>query len=299
MALDLLECVNCQTDDHVKLVEKMTGTQRRLRCKQCGHEWLRGEPAREPVARPLPTLAEIKKQFPKPGDVDPAKLARANELKAEFLRTEPEPMPDVAPYWTKYRQIFSAEGLPEADPQDLKAFANSSVGARPGNMSGFNQAWNEMGADAAAAQVRKAIDYLLRGSSPAALEDRLTDLIDDTTPNSMKGLKESLLTKVLCIVYPDRFLTILMYTGMAGKREIARSLWGSNFTPRRRSTGPSDASSSGATTCWWHSSATASSTSSTPPNSYGGPSTRSKPKPLRYRNADQPAAGLHVVLKQT
>ena len=42
----------------------------------------------------------------------------------------------------------------------------------------------------------------------------------------MKGFKEALLTKVLCIVYPDRFLTILMYTGLAGKREIARSLWG-------------------------------------------------------------------------
>jgi hypothetical protein len=42
----------------------------------------------------------------------------------------------------------------------------------------------------------------------------------------MKGFKESLLTKVLCVVDPERYLTILMYTGVAGKREIARSLWG-------------------------------------------------------------------------
>jgi hypothetical protein len=161
-----------------------------------------------------------------PGDVDPAKLARTNELKAEFLRREPEPVPNVAPYWAKYQKVFSASGLRLADPQDLKDFANSNVGANPGNMSVFNEAWKEMGAEAAGAQVRKAIEYLLRGTSPMALEDRLTALITDTTPWAMKGFKESLLTKVLCIVYPDRFLTILMYTGLAGKREIARSLWG-------------------------------------------------------------------------
>lgn len=224
MAIDLVECSNCQTDEHVKLVERLTGTQKKLKCANCGHAWLRGEPARQKIQ--LPTLEEIKKRFPKPGDVDPGKLARANELKAEFLRREPEPVPNVAPYWTRYQQVFSAEGLPKADPRDLKDFANSNIGANPGNMSVFNEAWNEMGAEAGAAQVRKAVEYLLRGTSPVDLEDRLTALITDTKSFGMKGFKESLLTKVLCIVYPDRYLTILKYTGEAGKREIARSLWG-------------------------------------------------------------------------
>jgi hypothetical protein len=224
MAIDLLECATCQTDEHVELVQRLSGTQKKVKCTNCGDEWLRGEPARQ--SRPLPTLEDIKKQFPKPGDVDPVKLARANELKAEFLRREPEPVPNVAPYWRKYQQVFSAEGLPRADPQDLKDFANSNVGANPGNMSVFNEAWKEMGTDAAAAQVRRTIEYLLRGTPPSALEDRLTALINDATPNAMKGFKESLLTKVLCIVYPKEYLTILMYTGLAGKREIARSLWG-------------------------------------------------------------------------
>ena len=65
MALDL-DCTTCLTDDHVVLVETLTGTQRRLRCEQCGYEWLRGEPAPQKVA--LPTLGDIKKRFPKPGD---------------------------------------------------------------------------------------------------------------------------------------------------------------------------------------------------------------------------------------
>ena len=223
MAL-VVSCPTCQIDDHVVLVETLTGSQRRLRCEQCGFEWLRGEPA--PLKVALPTLEDIKKRFPQPGDVDPAKLERANELKAEFLKREPEPESNVAPYWAKYQQIFSADGLPTANPQDLKSFANADVGANPGNMSVFNTAWNEMGAEAGAEEVRKVVDYLLRGTSPVDIEDRLTQLINNSKSIGIKGFKESLLTKVLCIVYPDKYLTILKYTGEAGKREIARSIWG-------------------------------------------------------------------------
>jgi hypothetical protein len=223
MAVDL-DCPTCQTDDHVVLAETLTGSQRKLRCDQCGYEWLRGVPAPQKV--PLPTLAEIRQRFPKPGDVDPDRLARAAELKAEFLLREPEPESNVAPFWTKYQGIFSAAGLPTADPQDLKDFANSNIGANPGNMSVFNDAWNEMGPEAGAQRVRQVVEYLLRGTSPVDLEDRLTALINDEKSFGMKGFKESLLTKVLCIVYPDRFLSITKYTGEAGKREIARAIWG-------------------------------------------------------------------------
>lgn len=221
MAINL-DCSTCQTDEHVVLAEALTGSQRRLRCERCGSSWLRGEPAQP--RRALPTLEDLRKTFPGPEDVDPKRLAMANELKAAFLARAPEPVANVAPYWTKYQQIFSAEGLPNADPQDLKDFANSDVGANPGNMSVFNTAWNEMGAEAGANQVRGVIEYLLRGPDKTPLEDRLTYLISET--EAMKGFKESLLTKVLCVVYPHEYLTILKYTGQAGKREIARSIWG-------------------------------------------------------------------------
>ena len=118
-----------------------------------------------------------------------------------------------------------------------------------------------MGAEAGAAQVRKAVDYLLRGTSPVDLEDRLTALINDTTPFGMKGFKESLLTKVLCIVDPERYLTILMYTGVAGSGRLHARSGVSNCPTPRRSTGLSDASSCGATTCCSHFSARASGTS--------------------------------------
>jgi hypothetical protein len=219
-----LDCEKCGTDDFVSLVEVLPDQRLQVRCRQCGAEWIRGTAAH--VAKGLPTLAETKARFPGPDDVDPAHLSRAAALKEQFLLDVPVQDPAVTKHWTKYQHIFSAAGLPTADPLDLKHFANSSVGAGPGNMSVFNTAWNQMGPEAAAAQVRSVVDHLLSGPSSSTLEDRLTQLIVDDTSIGMKGFKEALLTKVLCVMEPDRFLPILTYTGSAGKREIARSIYG-------------------------------------------------------------------------
>jgi hypothetical protein len=222
MALDF-NCSTCGTDEFVSAAW-LTGTQRQLTCGQCGSDWLYGQAA-PPPPKPL-TLDQIRRRFPGTDEVDPGRLKRAQELKSQFLELQPQQESPVAAYWAKYQYVFSADGLPSADPQDLKDFANSGVGANPGNMSVFNTAWNEMGADQGAAAVREVIDYLLRGTSPVEIEDRLTLLINDAKSVGMKGFKESLLTKVLCVIYPDKYLTILKYTGEAGKREIARSIWG-------------------------------------------------------------------------
>lgn len=197
---------------------------RRRRCTQCGSEWTREEALRAPTR--LPTLADIRVRFPQPADVEPAVLARAQKMKSIFLDYRPEPDSRVAPYWAKYQHAFSADGLQQVEPQLLKDFANSNIGANPGNMSVFNDAWNEMGADAAASEVRQMVDYLLRGPESTPLEERLTQLIEGTKSFGIKGFKEALLTKVLCVMHPERYLTILKYTGTAGKREIARSIWG-------------------------------------------------------------------------
>lgn len=77
-------------------------------------------------------------------------------------------------------------------------------------MTGFNNAWNEMGAEEAARQTRQVVDYLLRGSDPS-LENRLTDLGNGKFHFSIPGFKEAMLTKVLCVVHPERFMTIVTY----------------------------------------------------------------------------------------
>ncbi|WP_318657816.1 hypothetical protein [Cellulosimicrobium composti] len=224
MIADLV-CSTCGSDD-VDLLDVLSDGRRRVSCVECGHTWVRGTASTPTRPRPLPTFDELRTTFPSPEDVAPERVEHARRLKVTYLAGSPTPDPAVAPFWAKYQRIFSAEGLPTAAPQDLKDFANLSVGANPGNMSVFNTEWNRIGDDAAAAQVRTAVEHLLRGPESTPLEDRLTQLIDDTTSLGMKGFKEALLTKVLCIVHPDEYLTILKYTGTAGKVEVARAIWG-------------------------------------------------------------------------
>lgn len=220
----MLTCERCQSDD-IDLVERLADGRFRVACQACGHTWTRG--AAKAAPRPVDTFAQAKKRFPGPEQVDPARMVRVDMLKREFLTTKPEPRPEVAAYWARYQRIFSRDGLERCDPQDLKDFANTETGARPGNMAVFNTAWNSMGAKTAAQRTRDTISFLLYGPDHIPMEDRLTILITEDRGHGMTGFKESLLTKVLCIMQPDRFLPILTYSSPAGgKREIARWVYG-------------------------------------------------------------------------
>lgn len=208
-----------------------------LRCRLCGHEWLHGGEAAtrtDPIRHHVP-LDEARTQFAAVAAASPDAAERAERLKARFLSQRSTPDPRVAEFWARYQHTFSAEGLPTAAPAELKFFANTDVGAGPGNMSVFNQAWNELGDEAAAAKLRTVIEHLLRGPQGTALEDRLTELIDPRDSLGMTGFRESLLTKVLCVMHPDRFLPILIYTSPAGgKREIAADVFGIALPPPER-----------------------------------------------------------------
>lgn len=188
-----------------------------------------------PVKPAVPTAAMAKATFVALGEVDHARAHLVDRIKSRWLRENPAPTADVAPYWALYQHVFSPEGLQSSDPQLLKDFANSRVGAAPGNMSGFNQAWNEMGSAAAARRTRDTISHLLYG--PGDLEDRLTELIVDSKGVWMPGFKEALLTRALCVMHPHEFLPILIYTSPAGgKKEIAKSVWDLDLPPKDATT---------------------------------------------------------------
>lgn len=216
-----IACPACQSSDLSGVLEGDGRIQ--TVCEACGHEWMRGEAKK--VYKSTRTIEDLRRYFPSPADVKPDALSRLEKLKGEFLEQRPEPRPEVAPFWQKYQEVFSEAGLATCDPQDLKDFANSSVGANPGNMSVFNTAWNEMGSQEGAARTRDAIQYLLYGPEGTYLEDRLTHLIDGGNDVGMVGFREALLTKVRCVVEPDRYLPIVKYTGVAGKKEIAQAVF--------------------------------------------------------------------------
>ncbi|WP_345415553.1 hypothetical protein [Pseudonocardia xishanensis] len=228
-----MSCPSCELST-VEYAETTEDDQTRLRCTSCAHLWLHrpiivvpaAPPARTARRTRTLTLDEAKAYFPTEDDLTDATRTRVANLKQQFLARQPATDSRVGPYFARYRQIFSADGLPAADPADLKEFANNSIGAHPGNMSVFNRYWNSLGDQAAAQQLRGVIDYLLRGADEA-VEDRLETLINPRNPKGMTGFRESLLTRVLCVIHPDRFLPILTYTSAAGgKREVAATVFG-------------------------------------------------------------------------
>ncbi|MFJ4790067.1 hypothetical protein [Streptomyces sp. NPDC088794] len=223
--MGLAMCPLCSEDEDIEVVRTLDDG-RRIVKHRCGYEWAHGEPiaARKEQSD---SFTDLKARFPKPEDLEPQWLERAARLKEQYLATKPGFDPEVAAYWARYQKIFSPDGLLTCDPRSLKDFANSDVGAHPGNQATFNSAWNAMGDTAAGESTRQTIEHLLYGPAEVPLEDRLQELLAGTRPFAMTGFKEALLTRVLCVVQPDRFLSILKYTTQAGgKREIARMVYG-------------------------------------------------------------------------
>lgn len=217
----LIACPKCNSED-------ITGTPQAdsrllITCGDCGHEWLRGEARRDPGRPAVQTIDSLHSAFPTAKDVRPDVRERVELLKAEFQLNRPEPDPDVAAFRERYQALFTAEGLGEATPEQLLHFATSPTLANAGNMSGLNRAWKTQGEAAAAQKLRESIEYLLHGPASLRIEDRLTQLIDGKKIGLPSFNKEPLLTKVLCVVEPERFLPVLKYTAATdGKKEIAK-----------------------------------------------------------------------------
>jgi hypothetical protein len=230
----LIACPKCNSED-------ITGTPQAdsrllITCADCGHEWLRGEARRDPGRPAVQTIDSLHAAFPTPRDVRFDVRERVGTLIADYKLDHRGPVAEVAEYRARYQELFSREGLPSASPEDLLDFATTDTIASAGNMSGLNRAWKTQGPDKAAAKVRESIEYLLYGPESLRLEDRLTQLIE-----GKKGLgfpsfnKEPLLTKVLCVVEPERFLPVLKYSAPTdGKKEIAKLVFELDLPPAEK-----------------------------------------------------------------
>jgi len=219
--MPLIACPTCNSED-------INGTAQPdsrllIHCNDCGHEWLRGEARRDPARPAVQTFESLHSSFPTPSAVRPDVRERVDALKADFLLDRREPDADAEKFRARYQELFSDEGLSTAPPDELYEFASSDTIANAGNMSGFNRAWKTQGPDKGAQKVRESIEYLLRGPESLRLEDRLTQLVDGKKVGFPSFNKEPLLTKVLCVVEPERFLPVLRYSAPTdGKKEIVK-----------------------------------------------------------------------------
>ncbi|TYP90813.1 hypothetical protein [Blastococcus xanthinilyticus] len=231
----LIACPNCSSED-------INGTPQAdsrllIHCNDCGTEWLRGDARRDPGRPALQTIDSLHADFPTPAAVRHEIRERVAALQAEFLLDRPEPDPEVAGYRARYQELFTRDGLATAPAEDLLHFATSSTLASPGNMSGLNRAWKTLGADEAADKVRESIGHLLHGPETLRLEDRLTQLIGGRAIGLPSFNKEPLLTKVLCVVEPDRWLPLLTYSAATdGKKEIAKLVFDLDLPPVAKTT---------------------------------------------------------------
>jgi hypothetical protein len=206
-----------------------------IHCEDCGNEWLRGETRRDPARPAVQSIDSLHAEFPTAAAVRPDVRERVQLLQAEFMLEKPDTDPDVEAYRVRYAELFQQDNLGSATPDQLYYFANSETVAAPGNMSGFNRAWKTQGPDKSAAAVRSTIEYLLYGPESLRLEDRLTHLIDGKKGLGFPSFKESLLTKVLCVVEPERFLPVLKYTAAAGgKKELAKLVFDLDLPPAEK-----------------------------------------------------------------
>ncbi|SEP19162.1 hypothetical protein [Trujillonella endophytica] len=217
-------CPTCSSDDLDGEVQP-DGT-RILRCGSCGHRWSRERTA---AARrgytPPPGIDALQGQFPRASDVRPEVLERVAQLREQFLEQRPVVDEDTAAYRARYRFLFSEEGLPTAPPEELYSFTTTATVANAGRMATFSTTWERVGPERAARQLRRTIEHLLRG--PGREEDRIDQLVVGTHQAAFPGFKEALLTKVLVVAHPDRFLPVLKYTAaVGGKKEIAERVFG-------------------------------------------------------------------------
>lgn len=216
-------CPDCGSDD-IDLVEDVSDGRKHLMCCTCDRDWLHGQTTARVTL--VSNYEAALHRFPKATQVGEGDATRAEELKRQFLLLQPNLDPRVLPFWKKYQRAFSLEHMDDTPDQEFKDFANSPVGAYAGMMTVFNDAWNDMGPEVASRKVRDTLRYLLYGPEQVPIQDRLTHLIRGDNGMGMTGFRESLLTKVLCIAYSEHFLPITMYTGSAGKREIAGTVYG-------------------------------------------------------------------------
>jgi hypothetical protein len=184
-------------------------------------------PAPPPVVARFPTL----------DDVPDTSLQQLAALKAAWPRQRPRPDPYAADFRRLYELMFSRAGLPHAEPGQLKDFVTTDVLALSGNTSSFSREWRRLGDRDASERFRNAIEFLLRGESgddeespdDPPLEERFTALAEQRSPYAMGGVREPVLTHVLAVARPDRFLPVLTVdsgSGGEGKRDIARSVLG-------------------------------------------------------------------------
>jgi hypothetical protein len=247
----LIVCPLCVREDDIFLVQTLPDGRKEARCDDCDFTFTYGKAVEEPMAAPakpkasaatrsrqktttakrtaartnVPPLQVALKQFQASIEIDAAAMARAHDLRAEFLQSvDFEVPPAVANHWRKFGWVFSPDGIGKVVAFDLQQFVHDRTGGDVGSVADFDKAWLLLGENESARRMRASIEHVLRGAGYA--EDRLSAVLDGTFEQAMPGLSEAVVVKILSIGDLDRYLPVLTY---ARKRELAASVYNINL----------------------------------------------------------------------
>jgi hypothetical protein len=259
-----LACPSCE-EAAAEYVGMADDGRNEMRCTACGHHWLLGakpvspravapKPApkapRAPAGRStasrtttttrsaatsVPAAPPVAVRFPTLDDVPDEALRRLAALKAAWPRARPRPDPYAADFRRLHELMFSRAGLPHTEPGQLRDFVTSDVLALSGNTTSFAREWRRLGDRDASRRFRGVVEYLLRGENgedddadgDLPLPDRFTALAEGRSEYAMGGVREPVLTRILAVARPERFLPVLTVDGGSGgegKRELTRSV---------------------------------------------------------------------------
>jgi len=153
--------------------------------------------------------------FPTVDQVSAATSIELAELKACYLLVQPEPRPEVYEYAARNRAMFSAEGLHHVS-------AHGCPGPPRDVLQGLEGEWAR--GNGCQPPPDDRVPAAWSGRRPGVEEDRLTQMVEDGT----YGVGIVLLTKVLCVMKPDRFIALLPYASGngKGKQDIGRVVFG-------------------------------------------------------------------------
>lgn len=116
-----------------------------------------------------------------------------------------------------FATVLTEDSLEVMDWKHLKFIASSHQYGAPGPQAGFNRYINNSGEEGRA-RLRDAIRHLLYSDEP--LEQRLGDVLEGEY--RVENFGESVATKLLSIVHPDRVLPIFVTAGAKGKLALMR-----------------------------------------------------------------------------
>ena len=229
----LIACPNCNSED-------INGTPQAdsrllIHCNDCGHEWLRGEARRDPSRPAVQTFDSLHASFPTPPPSAPTSASGSTRSRPSSCWTAASPTPTSRSSATATRSSSAARAWPPRRRRTSTSSPTPTPSPTPATCPASTGRGRPRARTRRAQKVRETIEFLLHGPESLRLEDRLTQLIDGKKVGFPSFNKEPLLTKVLCVVEPERFLPVLKYSAPTdGKKEIAKLVFDLDLPPAEK-----------------------------------------------------------------